>query len=153
MTGRLCPCSVGYNLTQAQAHGVAQRDSRSHKLNVWLRAHWGCHDLTTLNSPEVLLQPMTAADDPAIEPKRNYPPNKFKTLIIKGHGPRRRGRRRGVPLAPSAAGPQPIGAVTPRNDRSRRRLISQRRDLLLIVYIGNPAFEGLNGYLDGELTA
>jgi len=38
---------------------AVQRDGRSHKLNVRLRAHWGCHDLTTLKLPEVLLQPDT----------------------------------------------------------------------------------------------
>ena len=41
---------------------AVQRDGRSHKLNVRLQAHWGCHDLTALNPPEVLLQPQTAAD-------------------------------------------------------------------------------------------
>ena len=56
-----------------QAAVAVQRDGRSHKLNVRLRAHWGCHDLTALNPPEVLLQPQTAPDGPAIEPKRKYP--------------------------------------------------------------------------------
>ncbi|MDB3929712.1 hypothetical protein N9413_11035 [Paracoccaceae bacterium] len=30
---------------------------RSHKLNVRLRAHWGCQDMTALSPPEVLSQP------------------------------------------------------------------------------------------------
>jgi hypothetical protein len=56
-----------------QAAVAVQQNGRSHKLNLRLRAHWGCHDLTALKPPEVLLQPWTAADDPAIQPKRNYP--------------------------------------------------------------------------------
>ena len=47
-------------------HSDAQRDGRSHLLNVRLRAHWGCHDLTALNLPEVLLQPGITADWPAM---------------------------------------------------------------------------------------
>ncbi|MDA8860053.1 hypothetical protein N9I33_01180 [Paracoccaceae bacterium] len=27
-----------------RAAGAVQRDGQSHKLNVRLRAHWGCHD-------------------------------------------------------------------------------------------------------------
>ena len=45
---------------------AAQRDARSHKLNVRLLAHWGCHGLTALYPPEVLLQPQTAPDKPAM---------------------------------------------------------------------------------------
>ena len=56
-----------------QAAVAVQRDARSHKLNVRLWAHWGCHGLTALNPPEVLLQLGTGPDGPAIEPKRNYP--------------------------------------------------------------------------------
>jgi hypothetical protein len=52
-----------------QATVAVQRYARSHKMNVRLRAHWGCHDLTAL----MLLQQQTAPDGPAIEPKRNYP--------------------------------------------------------------------------------
>ena len=52
--------------TVVQAAVASQRDARSHKLNVRLRAHWGCHDLTALKLPEVLLQPQTAADGPAM---------------------------------------------------------------------------------------
>ena len=55
-----------------QAAPAVRRDGRSHKLNVRLRAHWGCHDLKLLNPLEVLLQPRTAADGLATEPKRNY---------------------------------------------------------------------------------
>jgi hypothetical protein len=44
---------------------AVQRDGRSHKPSVRLRAHWGCHGLTALNPPEVLLQPGTAADGQA----------------------------------------------------------------------------------------
>jgi len=43
--------------TVVQAAVAVQRDGRSHKLNVRLRAHWGCHGLTALNPLEVLLQP------------------------------------------------------------------------------------------------
>ena len=50
-----------------------QRDARSHKLNLRLRAHWRCHDLMALNPLEVLLQTQTGPDGPAIETKRNYP--------------------------------------------------------------------------------
>tara|TARA_B110000046_G_scaffold70897_1_gene78802 strand:- start:354 stop:512 length:159 start_codon:yes stop_codon:yes gene_type:complete len=49
-----------------RAAGAVQRDGQSHKLNVRLRAHWGCHDLMALNSPQVLLQPQTAPDGPAV---------------------------------------------------------------------------------------
>jgi len=49
-----------------QAAPAVQRYARSQKLNVRLWAHWGCHDLTALKPPEVLLQPRTAADDPAM---------------------------------------------------------------------------------------
>jgi len=52
--------------TVARGAVAVQRDGRSHKLNVRLRAHWGCHDLTALNPPEVSLQPRTAADGLAI---------------------------------------------------------------------------------------
>ena len=52
--------------TVVQAAVASQRDARSHKLNVRLRAHWGCHDLTALNPPEVSLQLRTAADGLAI---------------------------------------------------------------------------------------
>ena len=45
---------------------AAQRDARSHKLNVRLRAHWGRHDLMALNPLGVLLQPQTAPDGPAM---------------------------------------------------------------------------------------
>ena len=59
--------------TVVQAAVAVQRDGRSHKLNVRLWAHWDCHDLTELNPSKVSLQTQTAADDPAIETKRNYP--------------------------------------------------------------------------------
>ena len=49
-----------------QAAVAVQRDARSHKLNVRLWAHWGCHGLTALNPPEVLLQPGTGQDGPVI---------------------------------------------------------------------------------------
>jgi len=63
-------------------HFTWQLDGRSHKLNVRLQAHWGSHDLTALNPPEVLLQPETTPDGLAIEPKRNYRRNDFTTLIV-----------------------------------------------------------------------
>jgi len=49
-----------------QAAPAVQRDARSHKMSVRLQAQWGCHDLMALNSPEVLLQPQTAPDGPAM---------------------------------------------------------------------------------------
>ena len=50
---------------------AVQRDGQSHKLNVRLRAYWGCQDMTALSPPEVLPQPQTTPDTLATEPKRN----------------------------------------------------------------------------------
>ena len=96
-----------------QAAPAVQRDARSHKLTVRWQAHWGCHDQKLLNPTEVLLQQQIAPDGPAIEPKRNYRRMILQHYLLKARGPRRGGRKRGVPLAPIAADPQPIGAVTP----------------------------------------
>jgi hypothetical protein len=74
--------------TMVQATVAVQRDGRSHKPNVQLRAHWGCHDLTALKPPEVLLQSQTAADGPAIEPKRNYPRMNLPHQYYRGACPR-----------------------------------------------------------------
>jgi hypothetical protein len=88
-------CSSKRALVQAAV--AVQRDGQSHKLNVRVRAHWGCHDLTALNPPEVLLQPQTAPDGPATEPKRNYPRMNLRHYLLKGHGPRRSALKQGAP--------------------------------------------------------
>ena len=61
---------------------AVQRDARSHKLNVRMRSHWGYHDLTTL----VLLQPQTAPDGPATEPKRSYPRMNLRHYLYRAVG-------------------------------------------------------------------
>ena len=54
-------------------HFTWQLNGRSHKLNVRLQAHWGSHDLTALNPPEVLLQPETTPDGLAYRTQTKLP--------------------------------------------------------------------------------
>ena len=114
---------------------AVQRGARSHKLSVRLRAHWGRHNLAALNPPEVLLHPGTGPDGPAIEPKRNYPRMNLQHYLLKGVGSDAGAENGGGPLVPIAAGPQPIGSVTPQKRQQSmiawKMLIGPRRIYLL----------------------
>ena len=91
---------------------AVQWDGRLHKLNVRLRAYWGCQDMTALSPPEELPQPQTTPDTLATEPKRNCPRMNLRHYLYRAVGRDAGALNGGSPLTAKAADQQPLAAVT-----------------------------------------